>query len=172
MSQKPHATIIADASFCHRTQTAGWGAWMIADGLRSLTTGGAMKTTMQSSQHAELAAIANAFHVANARGYLRDGETVLLQSDCQGALAAILYHVPGSHDHPAKDGIRVHPMRSAGTKRNRKVLQAVKGIVQARSLHLMVRHVKGHAEGEGRFYINRVCDDVAKSHMRAMRDAR
>lgn len=168
---KPTVMIFADASWCQQTHAAGWGAWIKADGAQSTTTGAALKGDIPSAHVAELMALANALHVAKATGMLTEGAVVMLQSDCLNALSNIRRRLPGASNNRAPGGAVVGP-----TSQKRKLadgakepLEAIAAIGKEFKLRIQVRHVPGHREGDGRQYVNRLCDSIAKRGMKQRR---
>jgi ribonuclease HI len=170
----PRATamIFADASFCHKTKAAGWGAWVKRDDRVSEAFGGSFRDTMPNSTDAELCALANALHRALARRMIEPGDVVMLQSDSLGALVRIRSTIPATFDNPARGGLAVGVSRKAT---GRDVAQAaadrIKALADGANLTLVTRHVRGHQEGGGRHWVNETCDQIAKAGMRKARDA-
>ena len=168
---KPTVMIFADASWCSETRAGGWGAWIKADGAQSITTGASLKGEIASAHVAELMALANAIHVAKANGFLAESAVVMLQSDCANALANIRRRLPGATNNRARGGCVITP-----TSRKRKLapgaaepLEAIAKIATEHKLHIQVRHVPGHTAGEGRQYVNRLCDGIARRGMKIRR---
>lgn len=163
------ATIIADASLDPDTGAAGWAAWMKADGMESSIVGEQLDGRMADSGEAELFALAGALRAAECSRHIVRGAEVLLQSDSLWALAAIRAAIPAVRDRKhATAGCAVGPLRkSAVSGRSRSAIADIVETVDRLSLMVAVRHVPGHRSGDGRQWVNRECDRVAKQHMRA-----
>ncbi|TXH35257.1 MAG: reverse transcriptase-like protein [Rhodospirillaceae bacterium] len=161
---KPDVTIFADASVDPKTKVAGWASWLKADGQRSVTVSGIVKEPVADVMHAELIAIANGLAVAKSRGLI--SRHVMLQSDCSAALTAICMVIPRTIERPAPGGHQIDA-RAKITKRQRKGLKVIAELLAG--LEVSVRHVKGHKKGDGRNWVNRQCDGLAKKHMRELR---
>jgi ribonuclease HI len=165
----PTVTIFADASFCHKSRSGGWGAWMIRHGEPSTTAGGELKGRVKSSFLAETMAIANALHFGVARTYVRPGETVMIQSDCKAALDCILKTVPSSYSAPAPGGVDLDAVKRVRAELV-PPLDLIAKMAAENRIVLALRHVKGHQDGDGRAWVNREVDRIAKLHMRRRRD--
>lgn len=163
-------TIFADASRCTKTGASGWGAWIKATGRDTIVTGSRMREVTATVVQAELAAIANALAVGAKAGIIYG--RVMVQSDCLGALAAIITHMPHVKDRPfGLDGVKVIPVKKWKAKHEhlRPALEAIQKMLADNGTILTVRHVRGHQAGQGRSGVNRMCDAEAKRHMRFMR---
>jgi ribonuclease HI len=164
---KPNVTIFADASVDARTGAAGWGAWIKADGIDSISHLGSLREAITDVSRAELYAIANALVVARACKVLSGH--VLVESDCAHALAMLLKAFPGAIDNPAAGGLRVGPRRRGIPSEAKPAIKIIRAIVAENRITLAVRHVRGHRPGDGRNWVNRACDKIARRHMRAAR---
>lgn len=165
---KPTVTIFADASVDPQSKVGGWACWIKVDGAEAIVRGAPLKQKVKNTTEAELAALANAMAVAKTAGLLSG--VVMLQSDCLEGLGLIRQRIPAAVDSPAKGGKRV-PFRRVAPHRNHKAaLTAIDRMVQSLGLRLVLRHVYGHKAGDGRQWVNRRCDEVAKQHMRQLRD--
>lgn len=163
-------TIFADASYCVKTKSAGWGAWLKRTGHLSRTAGSPVRQKVLRSTGAEIIAIVNSIFAARAAGLLFNEDVVMVQSDCVQALGMVLAHSPGSSTRQHKDGSVVTPCRwKSMTKEDRAAIIVLNSIVSEMSLQLIVRHVAGHKSGDGRQWVNRTCDKIAKAHMRKAR---
>lgn len=159
------ATIISDASFHPPSKSAGWAAWMKADGKESVIYSGAIKVEVLDSTHAELMAIANALAAATRGGYLERKANVLVQSDNVIALALVQIAVPGTPERKHPNGVSTSlsvPKRPTYLKRFQPQMRVVADLVAEFELTLAVRHVRGHTQGGGRQWVNRACDKAAK----------
>lgn len=165
-------TVFADASHCPRTKAAGWGAWAKGDGWeRGQTFGGQIKATVMNAAEAEMAAMANALARLHNRGELAGLQRVMLQSDCLRVLQLILQAIPRAEPSNHKDGAPVEPQKLATSPMEKRGLEIIVDVLQDCPT-ILLRHVRGHRPGEGRQWVNRVCDDIAGRHMREQRSAR
>ncbi len=161
------ATIFADASYDDRNRAAGWAAWIKADGRASAMASGAFKAMPSTSSDAELLALANAMHSANRLGMIEDGAQILLQSDSVYALSIVLWAIPGSIERPHENSAEIVRCKKPKLKDDaKKAVEVIRAIVAARGLKIACRHVRGHTEGAGRQYVNRVVDAAARKSMR------
>lgn len=158
-------TIFTDASFHDRTGAAGWGAWLKSGPGAGATIGGQMKGTITDSTHAELNAIANALVAARLMNVLRG--SVLVQCDSLNALGCIRKVWPGTLDNPAPGGLPVPARRKAPALNLRPAAEVIVTVVREAGIILTVRHVRGHRAGDGRAWVNRECDRIARKHMQA-----
>lgn len=164
---KPTVTIFADASVDPKTKVAGWACWIKANGAESIIRGAPLKKPVVDSTEAELSALANAVAVAAAVGVLSGH--VLLQSDSADALSCILWGVKGAIQSPARDGYSFQRRRRAPRKEYHAAIAAIDNARRKTGITIAVRHVRGHQEGDGRQWVNRKCDEVAKRFMRERR---
>lgn len=144
-------TIIADASHCSQTGAAGYGWWTACErGKRG--GGGEIKDKVDSSGAAEMIAIVNALHISIKGELVQDGDHVLLQTDCQGAIDAF------------------NSSRSRLTKDERAAKTAFFELKKKLGFSFSFRHVKGHTtRPEARYVTNNLCDKRAKDGMRLAR---
>lgn len=165
-------TLFVDASHCSQTLAAGWGAWAIADGWdHGRTFGGQHKRRVLNSGEAEVWAMAEAIHHMKTRGWLTD-DALMIQSDSHRALQLFLVKFPNAEIKNHTDSkpfvrpssLYPSPAESAAQEDMYRDLLTMKW--------LFVRHVKGHASGDGRNWVNRKCDEIAKQNMRRMRQSR
>lgn len=164
----PNVTIFADASHDVDKKVAGWGGWMIRNGLEARTAGGIVETGAQTSFEAEVRAIALAVQDALGAGYIHSGDRVMIQSDCKSALECLLFVVLGAIDSPHPHGLSLTPVKRL--RRNvRPPVDEVEEICRMYRLTLILRHVPGHRDGDGRAWVNRECDRIAKLHMKTAR---
>lgn len=168
-SPKPDVTIFSDASVCVKTRAGGWGAWMIRSGHTAIEAGGQFHDLPKDSSDAEAMALCNALHHGLIMEMVRPGEVAMLQSDNLACLATIAALVPGcfiSHG----GGATFVPARQGRLMKNPALL-VIRDMVRSHDLKVVVRHVRGHQDGDGRQWVNRRCDEIAKTHMRARRRA-
>lgn len=166
---KPDVTIFADASVDPKTGLAGWACWMKGGSAESIVRGAALKKAVTDTTEAELLALANAMHVAQAAALLHGH--VMLQSDCAYALGCILKEVKDATQSPVKDGHVVPMRRKKMPPEYLAPIALIDNIRRQTGITIVVRHVRGHQEGDGRNWVNRKCDAVAKRYMRETRKA-
>ena len=162
-------TVFADASHCPETFAAGWGAWAKGDGWPTgVTFGGEIKARVINSAEAEMAAMANALVRLHNRGVLAHLDLVMLQSDCLRALQLLLQSVPRAESSDHRDGAQVRQVPLSPTPMEQRGIDVILDVLGG-CRSILLRHVKGHKAGEGRQWVNRTCDDIARQHMRAQR---
>lgn len=111
-----------------------------------------MQNPISSSGAAEMAALVNGLFFACMSGIAREGDHVLLQSDCTGAIAAL--------ESKRKE-------LSADERNARKRFFEIK---KEYGVTVSFRHVKGHTNRtEARYVTNNLCDQRAKNGMRLAR---
>lgn len=84
-----YITLVADASFCHRTKAYGWCFW-IKHGSPATTivkSGGGVG--MKNSNEAEIEALVQGLNAVVDLGDYIIGKHVVVQSDCTGALSRV-----------------------------------------------------------------------------------
>lgn len=166
-------TIFIDASHCHQTRAAGWGAWAKRDGwTKGRVFGGGYRSTMLNAAEAELTGIAEALTRLHADGALAEISHVVVQSDCLRALQLMAIRVSRVSVASAKEnGSSVFLNRGmTPSPTETRALEVIGQI--AERLPIFVRHVKGHSSGKGRSWVNRQCDRIARQHMEAERSRR
>lgn len=161
--RKPEVTIFSDAARCQRG-CAAWGGWIKANDHPSVLVGGEIEEIGIYSTEAEMRALANTLFVAQAKGFLKAGAAVMVQSDCVAVLAWIRKAHEPTMDRPAADGLAVGASRA---RKDSAGLTVFCDIAKRYGLLIITRHVKGHQEGDGRFWVNRQCDALAKKHLTA-----
>lgn len=166
----PDVTIFADASYDSNTHAAGWGAWMIRTGGKGSETVGGPIMDVGCSFPAECWAIVRAMEHAIDSGVVQAGDRVMLQSDCKAALDCILLVVPTARDNPHHTGISL-TKASRIRKQVRRPMERIAELAKTAQIELLLRHVKGHSAGDGRNWVNRKVDEIAKGHMRTRRTA-
>jgi ribonuclease HI len=165
-------TIFADASHCPRTNAAGWGAWAKATGWpQGSSFGGPIRSTVLNSGEAEIAALTNAVIRAHNRGWLTDIPGVMLQSDSLRTLQLVLQATPNASPSDHKDGAKIVAQKLLPSPFEEKALTIITEVLLTIPT-VLLRHVKGHREGNGRNWVNRTCDDIAKKHMAVERAKR
>lgn len=141
------ATIITDASFCHRTKAAGWAAWVRIDGRPDpIKKYAEFRQPVESAQEAEMLAAINGLWLAAQHG----ATVALVQTDC----LAVVHMLDGK------------------TKRKDLIHKFNRAVGRAGVAHVQFsgRHVKGHTStDDARSYVNRWCDNRAKTAMNGQR---
>lgn len=144
-------TIICDASHCPETGVAGYGFW-IASGRGKRGGKGVMRHSCATNTVAEMQAMANALYVAVRLELVQAGDTVLVQTDCLGAIDGLI------------------GMRKKMLDQEHDVVTAFFRIKSEARITIDFRHVKGHTKEPGaRFAANRACDKDAREQMRKAR---
>ena len=149
-------TIFTDASFDHRTQAAGWSAWIKFGPLPDQTRRyfGPVKAQCHDSHAAELAAIANAVFLAHRGLKLSGADRVIVQSDCQTAIDLA----------QGKDNALLR------RKAIRRMVKSIRDTVASGGFAIELRHVKGHrGAADRRAAVNSWCDKTAREAMRQQR---
>lgn len=164
-------TLFVDASHCPNTLAAGYGAWAIKDGWeKGKVFGGRISKEVLNSGEAEVCAIVEAVKYMRVRGFLEDS-TLMVQSDSHRALQLFLMALPDAQIRQHADSKNWVPGPVSATPTEKWAMEAL-----TRDLghfpYLYVRHIKGHASGEGRNWVNRRCDAVAREHMYKERQTR
>ena len=149
MLHPKRGTIITDASFCHQTKAAGYGAWISTDGGIRIRKAGAIKGSPETSTEAEMKAALIGIWYAYAHG-VRD---MLVQTDCLTVVDIIRGYAPkGKHAHILTQLY---------------IAARVKYFPEA---VLKAKHVKGHTNvQDARSFVNRWCDEQAGIAMRTER---
>lgn len=86
-------TVIADASWCPKTRSAGWAVWLTPDEGERVKRYGQFKELPKTSNEAELWALLNGMHFAYSSGV----RILIAQTDC---LAAFNSHMKGTVIYP------------------------------------------------------------------------
>lgn len=149
-----NVTINTDASFCHRTKSAGYAVW-ISSNIGRIKYSGILKECKCSSE-AEQQAIANALFLLR-KSYLNNGNIlrIYLNSDCIPALNMVV--------------------KKGGNKAGRYAYNQAKLILSGKvggMSNFIKRHVKAHTNAkDARSWVNNWCDSEAKRWMRKQREA-
>lgn len=148
-----NATIIADASFCPETHGAGYAYWIATQ--RGKKGGqGAFSGPVESCTTAEAMALVNALYDAMKSGLVERGDSILLQTDCIGAIDVLSARLSSGH----------LGMQQAFCK--------FTWLVAKGGFAVKFKHVKGHTQNEAaRYVVNRICDKNAKKHMQNARNS-
>lgn len=139
------ATVITDASFCNKSNAAGWAAWIRIDGAVPIKAYGAFKGYIARSDIAEMKAAINGIYLARKHG----ATSILLQTDC-----LVVVHMANGQCGPKGKSRWHRAMKAAGLTKD--------GIT--------ARHVKGHTTtADARSHVNRWCDENARREMARVR---
>lgn len=122
-----------------------------------------------NSSEAEIAAMAAALQTL-ADGDCLTFDTVMLQSDNLRALQLVRQTLPSCRITNHSESAAIPTNQLYPSPLEKKALRIIHAILG--QLQVYVRHVRGHQHGEGRNWVNRTCDDIAKRHMRQMRHMR
>jgi ribonuclease HI len=111
-----------------------------------------MKMPIDTSNAAEMAALVNGLFFACLAGIAQQGDHVLLQTDCTGAIAAL------------------EGKRTARSKHERYAKKRFFEIKKEYGVTVSFRHVKGHtSRTEARYVTNNICDHRARNGLRLAR---
>lgn len=145
-------TLLADASHCPETKLGGYGYW-IASARGKRGGSGSFKGAVQNSTIAEIMAIVNAVHSGITYGLIEKKDEVLIQSDCESAIFALL---------------RKRTINSS----ERKIVDYMLRLVSKFELEITYLHVKAHTGAQSnRFVAQSHCDRLARKEMRKARKA-
>lgn len=160
MAVRPNVTIFADASCFHLTGKAGWGAWAKGDDRKSASWGGPLEFH-EDVAVLELRALANMIEVLIENRYLVEADrAVMLQSDSTTALGLIKRHIPSSVESRHREGVAITNRKKPNPPGSDVELARIAKMLSGRMV--ILRHVRGHTQGEGRQWVNRLCDRLAK----------
>lgn len=144
-------TVITDASHCPVTKAAGYGYWAVSERNRR-GGGGPIRCPIDTSSAAEMIAMAYGLYHACTNGVAQEGDHVLLQTDCTGAIAAL------------------RSKRKELSKDERYAKKRFFEVKNEYGVTVSFRHVKGHtSRTEARYVTNNLCDQRAKAGMRLAR---
>lgn len=145
-------SVFTDASWCPHKKVGGWGAW-VKSGRGQFQKGGPFKTSVVSSQVAEMYAVLNGITVAMKTGLALPGDTLLVQTDCQSAIYAF---------------------GRESKARCSEAQQACIMFKQAKAKHGVIvelRYVPAHTKGDKpRLWVNNLCDSLAREGMLKARE--
>lgn len=163
---KPDVTVFADASMHPGERRCGWGAWIKGDGRPSLSAGGALPFN-QSTSICELEALAAALEHAERHNYFVDADkAVMLQCDNVNALGAIRGRRPAVLISDHADSALINTRKKEEPADMRAAIDRIFAVTDGAGLTVILRHVRGHMGGDGRNYVNRLCDRLAKEGRR------
>lgn len=142
--------------------SSGWGMWAKGDGRDSITASGRIAVYHPSSDCAELDAIASGLTYLSESGYLLPSDRlVMVQSDNIVALGAVATAL-GAAERRHENGAAIHRRRKPLLPHHAAAIARNRTVTDAHNLCLTVRHVRGHTNGEGRQWVNRLCDRLAR----------
>lgn len=168
-------SLFSDASLCDKMHVGGWAAWLKAD-RGSVIDGGSFSVKVSDITLAEAMAVANGLYCGLRYGLVRDGDTILIQTD-NNAVMGILNGITkrrASRLTCRKRNISMRALRRQVAIRNFEI-NAISTVfldmVNMNHLTIRWRHVKGHRGTiDKRSAVNSLCDRVAKNNMRAARN--
>ncbi len=169
MKAPPHPdprflTLFVDASFCHRTHAAGYGAWAKKAAFeKGLIFGGPLPRGISNPGEAELGGIALALRFLLEQQHLAELDRLMVQSDSLRSLQLISQVLPRVRIANHADAAAVTKAQLRPSAMETKALVAIETRVE--QLDLLVRHVRGHTRGRQRQWVNRMCDAEARRHM-------
>lgn len=155
------ATLIADASFAIRSKykSAGWAAYIVRDGYRRYY-GGGFHVQMVNNVTAECGAIVNGVWSGLNAKHIQEGDRVIIQTDCIGAIQ----HLENGYPESA--------LNNGNSKRREHIAQIQElhlkfgSLILSNGLTYEFRHVRGHTNAQNpRSYIQGQCDRIAKRQM-------
>lgn len=165
---KADITMFADASVQPKIRSAGWGFWIKGDGRSALSAGGHIPQFTSDTSVAELEAILSGLSFAQEQDYFLPADSsILIQSDCSPALAALRALRPEIAVSAHAESAPIHPRRKKLKSREQSVVDRIFAVTDGVGLTIAVRHVRGHKTGDGRNWVNRHCDKLAKMGARA-----
>jgi ribonuclease HI len=164
---KPDLTLFADASVNPKTEKSGWGFWIKGDGRNSMHAGGPLRGYDRNTSVAELQAIANGLSCASAAHYICSSDvSIMIQCDNSEALGCLMKARPSITERRHSDGAPVPRRRRRMSEPQEAAVDHILTIADSHNLEISVRHVRGHKEGAGRSWVNRLCDRLAKNGRR------
>ena len=159
---KPDVTMFSDASVFADRRKSGWGFWIKGDDRDSMSAGGPIEVFHPNSDRAELDAIANGLACADAAGYFRPSDRlIMIQSDNAGALM-VLQAATQAINRPHEESAELHRRKKPLDAHQQAAADRITAIIRRHGLTVLVRHVRGHKDGGGRNWVNRLCDRLAK----------
>lgn len=155
-------TLFVDASHCQKTKVAGYGSWAKRRDWPTGRFAGGVLGNCRNAAEAELRGVAAALAQVEIAD---DVDAIMVQSDCLRALQLIRIWIADAHasNNGASAPIPTAPLKP--TEHERESL----ALIRAVNRRLMLRHVRGHKDGDGRQWVNAQCDQVARSWMRGAR---
>lgn len=156
-----HVAMFCDASF--KEGVGGYGVWMKTEGMPSgMQFGGPIAGSCIDSTDSELRSIGMGLLKGVEANIIRPGDEVWVQCDNVGALAALMLEC-GAKQSTHKDSVEIpQPRRLVSSLKGSMVLAWIKDTQRQNDLAFVVRHVRGHKKGQGRQWVNRLVDGLAK----------
>ena len=156
--------IFSDASGSHHHQSAGYGFWAKGDERHSICGGGSFREYSKPPHIIELLGIANALSICDRHGYFRDEDKrATIQCDSLHALRIIKSTVPGAVALRVNKKQQIQNIKFKGRKEEKDAVELIQMIQAKHGLEIQLKHVKGHTSGgDGRHFVNRLCDRLAK----------
>jgi ribonuclease HI len=144
-------TIFCDASYCDRSKIGGYGIWIKTErGTHRFK--GAFKEPLSGPGRAEMAALANALHVAHKIYSPGADDTLFVTTDCLNAI----------------ETIKMPTVRK--NNRDNQALLYIRDLLLTSKARYDFRHVKAHKGNVNpRSAVNTWCDRAARAEMRALR---
>ena len=137
-------TLFVDASFCHSTHAAGYGAWAKKAAFeKGLIFGGRLPKGISNAGEAELGGIALALRHLLEQQHLVGLERLMVQSDSLRSLQLIARDLPRVRIANHAEAATVTKSKLEPSRMEAKALVAIKGRVDR--LNLLVRHVRNQA---------------------------
>lgn len=166
-------TVFADASYDQGNRVAGWAGWYKASHMeQGAFVSGAITRGLRTNTEAEAIALAMTLaHAVDGEAMMSDVQ-VMLQSDCQTTLSALLFYLPTARVSAAEaNSIPINrPRRASPFMRSSVGVQRIVEIAEVRRLRLVLRHVKSHSgQDTGRTWVHHQCDRLARQHMKVIR---
>lgn len=159
-----NATVIADGAFLKERQRGAWGAWMCRRGGLHTAIGGPIEGTISASHEAEIRAITSALREAISRDIVREGDTVLLETDCTSVIAGALVLVDGAVQSPAPGGLEVQrPKGLSPAMRTSVGLGHMQTLADTWKLSLRLRHRQRDSG-----WVSRRIDEIARRQLTAV----
>lgn len=148
-------TMFTDASLINQTKSGGWAMWAKSE-RGTIWNSGPLQGKVDSSNEAEIKAIANGLYYLCNTHIIERGDTVLVTADNNHALRCVL--------PPRGVFMRAPEIRAA---------EMIDSLVADHDLTLRTRHVKAHSGvHEPRLWVHNNCDRHARKHARAVHAGR
>lgn len=145
-------TIMVDASWCHDTKVAGYGAWLASERRRTRFAGFIQQQVSQAMV-AEAMAVVNSIVGSMNLGVAQPNDTILVRTDCQAAIMLF------EGKRKPKDGD------------DALTLEVFNKVVAKYGVTMRFKHIKGHTNDQHRASVsNSVCDRVAKAQLKIARN--
>lgn len=158
-------TVFTDASFFPHKKVAGWGGWAKGDFMLQAVWGSGPLPVHNNPGLLELEAMA--YFLGNLKTnpdvQLTKHTSIMMQSDSLSALATVLGYLPQSKESRHPDGAPINNHGVIG--KSQRVTDAVESIQESlkNMQGVWLRHVRGHTGSKGRQWVNKRCDELARS---------